>query len=291
MDQPFTIREAVQSDNSALLELASSAPIKGRISFRTERRPNFFKLLDSRGPHVLFVAVSAGKIIGSISAAGMNVFVGGEPILCHYIGDFKVHPDFRKTGVGHALAKDLADRLGEMGAERYLSAVIAGNHAPDRFLAGSANWPAAEQSGQFLVRQILPKALALNPTRLVIKDFDKDDAALSLLNAFMKQFRFGTVSPRTDSTRLITASENGKLLAVMSLVDVDALKQDVLTKLPFLLNALLNLLRPFLRRHLPRLNEPVRALYVCAEPSFTLTLKHGCCKKDGGWPSAGDVQA
>jgi hypothetical protein len=259
----FTIRKGTFSDNAALLELAAHSPMNGHVSFRTDRYPNFFSLLETRGIPILYVAEMEHKIIGALSASGMNVYVDGIPRLCYYIGDFKVHPDFRKTRVALGLAEVLGRRLQELGAERYFSAVIAGNIAPDRFLAGSSIWPKATNAGQFLVRQVLPKTLRSANADYDIRETEMNEQALNLLNAFMKQFQFGTPFDLKNAARLLEARVNGKLLAALTLVDVNALKQDVLTGLPFVLNVTRKILRfLFPKRWLPELNEPIRALYI-----------------------------
>lgn len=264
MDRSFTIREGYPSDDAALLELAGCTPMKGRISFRTDRFPSFYHLLERRGPSVLFVAESNGAVIGSVSTSAMNLYVDGKPTTCQYIGDFKVHPDFRKSGVGLALAKALAQRLQELGTVHVLSAVIAGNRAPDRFLAGSPDWPAAQHAGQFLVRQILPKPARSKSVGFEIRAAVLDESMLALLNTFMKQFRYGTVFPRPEAAQTLSAWKDGKLLALMVLADVEHLKQDVPTGLTYLLNAFVNLLRPLLKQSLPKQDEAVRALYIRA---------------------------
>lgn len=256
------IRTGQPSDNAALLELASLTPMEGRISFRTDRRPDFFRLLESRGSFVLLVAESNGKLVGSVSATGMNVYVDGKPSIGYYIGDLKVHPDARGKGVAFALAKALSQKLEERTATCFLSAVIAGNHAPKRFLAENPWWPVAQPAGRFWVRQLLPKQAGNAPSHYRVQESEWNDSVVSLLNTFMKQFRFGKVFTRQEPSRAFTATINGKPVAALALVDVADQKKDVLTNLPFLLEKFLRLLLSTYR--LPQRNEPVKALYIRA---------------------------
>lgn len=256
------IRFGQPSDNTALLELASLTPMAGRISFRTDRQPDFFRLLKNRGTFVLLVAEWDGKLVGSVSASEMKVFVDGLPASCHYIGDLKVHPDYRGKGVALAMAKALSLELGKMGADHLLSAVLAGNHAPGRFLTENPWWPVPRPTGSFLVRQMLPKPTRKSTNPFTVQESEWDDAVVSLLNAFMKQFRFGKVFTRQQPSRVLTATLDGRLVAALALVDVETSKQDVVTNMPLLLEKSLRLL--FSGNRLPKRNQPVKALYIRA---------------------------
>ena len=47
----MVIRKALNGDSEALIELTRLAPMKGRISLRIDRKPDFFSLLKERGDY------------------------------------------------------------------------------------------------------------------------------------------------------------------------------------------------------------------------------------------------
>ena len=80
-----SIRNATPSDNEGLLWLTSMTPMKGKISIRVDRNPNFFRLLDRRGSSQVLVAEEEGKIVGCISVASAPVHIDGKLESVYYL--------------------------------------------------------------------------------------------------------------------------------------------------------------------------------------------------------------
>src|SRR3972149_6726561 len=97
------IRECYLSDNEGLLELTSLTPMKGQISIRNDRYPDFFRILSLRSSNsllnynnseltpelstdssyfqeemngsIVIVAVDKNKIVGSFSAVEESMLI------------------------------------------------------------------------------------------------------------------------------------------------------------------------------------------------------------------------
>lgn len=88
----FAIREAVEGDNDALLELTRLTPMAGSNSLRIDREPDFFELPRVRRETMVFVATSEGKLIGCMSASIHIAYINGVPERIAHATDLKVHP-------------------------------------------------------------------------------------------------------------------------------------------------------------------------------------------------------
>src|SRR5512136_1748758 len=114
------IREARREDNAGLLALTAVAPMGGAIAVRSDRSPDFFRLLERRGPSRVLVAEEGGTIVGSLSANRVPAYVEGVPEDIHYVGDLKVHPDLRGSGIAAGLLKAMEEDLRAAGADLVL---------------------------------------------------------------------------------------------------------------------------------------------------------------------------
>jgi hypothetical protein len=66
------IREALPSDNEGLLQLTSVTPMKGQISIRIDRNPDFFRLLSMRGQSKTLIAEQSGTLAGCFSVSNIE---------------------------------------------------------------------------------------------------------------------------------------------------------------------------------------------------------------------------
>jgi len=277
-----TIREGTHLDNEGLIKLASLTPMKGKISIRVDRKPDFFRLLEMRGASTVIVAESNNQIIGSYSVSAMPIYLNGSAETAYYLGDFKVHPDYRKLKVALELVEAAIQKLQSLHANLLLTTVISGNEAVSSFLKGSYSWPAAKSAGLFNVYQIIPTSKKINNSNYVIKESLSDSSYVGFFNDFAKKFRFAPVmSERSfENTILLTASVDNEVVAAICLCDVSDKKQEVLTGLPFGLRSSIGFINTICtvvsKSKLPGINEDVKILYI---RSFTCKQNHEAALK------------
>ncbi|RMI29438.1 GNAT family N-acetyltransferase [Nocardia stercoris] len=103
----LVVREAAAADDPILADLASVCPMDGDISLCVDRYPSFFALSRLEGDpwRVGVVDGPDGTPIACIGVARKHVYLEGEPTYAAYIGDMKVHPDFRRDGIGIGLMR------------------------------------------------------------------------------------------------------------------------------------------------------------------------------------------
>jgi predicted N-acetyltransferase YhbS len=262
------IKEATRADNEGLVYLTSLAPMKGDISIRIDRRPDFFRLLEMRGSSFVMVAELNDNIIGSFSASAVNVFIDGKPETVHYLGDFKIHPDYRKSTVAMRLARAVLQKLISMNADLLFCTAAYRNEDVMPFFKGRSFLPTFEAVGIFNVLQIIPTLFKTRNTKYHLEEGSFVSSGVSFFNNFMKNFQFGLVYSESsfENTTLITASFNNTVVSAITLFDAGPAKQNVLIRLPFYLKSVvmaisaLNAISPIVR--LPKINNVVRILYI-----------------------------
>lgn len=281
------IRAATESDNEGLINLTSLTPMKGEISIRIDRHPDFFKLLSFRGKCIVYIMENGDDIVGSFSAAEVKCFIQGKEELVHYIGDFKIHPVIQKTIYTVRLVYALYDHLLQKDADIIFCTVAYGNDEVLSFFNGRVGLPRFKNIGIFTVYQLIPFPQRIKYDDYHIKQSSESNDLLLLYNEFYKKYQFGPVLEKgsLDSAVNHLIKVDGDYKAAISLVDVGEAKQNVIIKLPLLIRILVNAIHciswvlPIF--HLPRVNEPIRILYIKAfawknnyQDAFKILLGH-----------------
>ena len=119
----IVIREAVEGDNDALLELTRLTPMAGSISLRIDREPDFFALPRVRRETMVFVATSEGKLMGCMSASIHMAHINGVPERIARATDLKVHPLLTGKRVTLRLISAIANYQREQGVDLSFSLV------------------------------------------------------------------------------------------------------------------------------------------------------------------------
>jgi hypothetical protein len=129
---------APPGDDPQLRQLLRENPIPAKISVSFEREPNYFIAAQIEGPfHQTCVAVdpNTAKVVGMGSRAIRQVYWNGAPQPVGYLGQLRVHPDYRARRRMITEAFDLLYRLHQDGrAPFYLSSIIEDNRAARRLL-------------------------------------------------------------------------------------------------------------------------------------------------------------
>jgi ribosomal protein S18 acetylase RimI-like enzyme len=263
-----TIREAVRADNDELLALTALTPMDGRISIGTDRSPDFFRLLESRGPSRVLVAEESGRIVGAVSTSLTRVRVAGQPEPVHYLGDLRVHPGHRGLGLAEALLWAMREVLLADGADLILATAAFGNDRVRTYFEGRGGLPRAVPLGEFRIYQLLPARGGPRAGRGEVREAALSTGLLELYRKFYEPYQFAPlpeVGPLSDARHWQAASAEG-IAAGLSLIDVGEARRNILFGLPFVLGHTAAALRALGRvlplPELPRVSEPIRMLYV-----------------------------
>ncbi len=256
--------------------------MQANISIRVDRRPDFFGLLRQRGQYFTYLAECNGQIIGSASISSMSVFILRKVETAFYLSDFKVHPDFRHSTVAARLGKRIIQKLQELQAEFLFCAIASGNVAVAPFMQGRYLFPTGCNAGTFKVLQIVPTPHKIINKVYQLSESSKTSGIEGLLAQTMSQFQMAQ-NPKDyifGNCRIITATHQNELVAVMTLIDTEEWKQEVLLKLGGFLKLILILGNTFSKIvpviRFPKLNEPIRLLYIrsfACKPGHEKALK------------------
>lgn len=230
------IREANPADNLALLGLTASCGMPGVVGLRTERAPDFFRLLNERGPSTVLVAEHNARITGCIAASRHECFYRGERLPVRYIGDFRIAPSYTKTRTAFALVHELQKRLLADDADLMLCTTLRGNQPVEAFLTGRAGIPPFRPCGEFYGWLIFPCIRDHAGSRLVepIGDTMRLEELASFYNRQTGRYRLAPATTPADLSGKInlTVNHSGRIIAALTLADQMNLKQNVVTFLP-----------------------------------------------------------
>lgn len=260
------IRDATEVDNEGLLKLISFSTMPGRISIQVDRKPDFFRLLKRKGKYFVKAAEAEGRIVGSISVVEVDAFIDSKPVKAHYAGDFRVHPDYRSTGLAVRLVEEAYQQSVSQGAALFFGVLVMGNKAAASYLSGKLSVPPISEGSIFHVFQIIPCSKPIKYRKYnidTIADFD-----FGMFRQAIKQYRFAP-NYRDEiyqNTKIICARENGVVVAALSLADSEDVKQEVLMDVQGYQKPMIKLAgwinRINSRISLPQPGEHIRILYI-----------------------------
>ncbi|HRZ98188.1 MAG TPA: GNAT family N-acetyltransferase [Paludibacter sp.] len=265
-EHSIIFRDGNSSDNEGLLRLTSLTPMIGRISIRIDRQPDFFRLLEKRGKYYTIVAQKGTEIIGSCTITEMNVLLNHKHEVAHYISDFRVHPDYKKSTLAARLGKTVHQKLISLNARLLFGTIVEGNNSVMPFLSGRLLFPHVFGGSTFNVYQIIPSFIEKKSKKYIVNELEKPN--LEIFNDFINEFSFSTAlyEDKYNETKVLTASYKGKIVAALALTDAENYKQDILIDIPNYLKVLqkginfTNKIVPIF--NLPQLNESIKILYV-----------------------------
>ena len=137
------VRDASEADNSALVALAESCPMRGDITMCVDRAPDFFALVRLEGERWrVGVAENAGAVIGCVAASERHAYVNGAATRTTYVGDLKVHPAHRGGFAADALEEYARDACRGYAGDDVLAlvTVLGGNRPMERRAIGPHGW-------------------------------------------------------------------------------------------------------------------------------------------------------
>jgi GNAT superfamily N-acetyltransferase len=264
------IRDATRADNGGLLALTATTPMRGDISIRSDRYPDFFRLLDRRGPSHVLVAEEGERIVGCVSVAGVPALIHGEVETIHYLGDLKVHPDHQGTGLAVRLLKSMHRALLAAGADLVVCTAAYGNREVLTFFDGRAGLPAPVPLGVFHIYQLVPSRWRRATPECEAREEPDHPDLYAFYQGHVGRYQFGPVSSPGSlwGARHWVVRRGSTIRAALSLVDTWDARQNVLIRLPRSLGAVVGVLRLLQRivpiAHVPGPGDPIRTLYVKA---------------------------
>lgn len=262
-------RLAGESDNEQLLHLTRQVGMSGDTGLVIDRRPDFFALLKRRGESRTFIAEDGDKIIGAICVSISNVFVNGQQTTAAYVGDFKVAESYRRSGIGAELVNRLHDYLKSIDADLVVLTLASGNRKPLSFFKNRPGVPDFQSVGVFNVYQFPGQANGRQHSgKYRVESSPPTDELVEFLNKHYRRYELGPVitveTIESDSNYVI--SDGNRIIAAMTLSDVMAVKQNIITKLSPLLRIALSLAdiagRLLKWSRMPALLKPVDMLYI-----------------------------
>ena len=148
-----TVRDALPSDNAALVALASACPMQGDIGLCVDRAPDFFALTRLEGERRRLGVVESARhgMAGCVMIAERHVYSRGAPGRVVYAGDLKVHPAHRGGGVADALVQYVRDAGRGFGGNQVPTwlTVLAGNVPMELRARGPRGTPVLEPFATF----------------------------------------------------------------------------------------------------------------------------------------------
>jgi hypothetical protein len=139
------VRDATEADNTALVALAESCPMRGDVTMCVDRAPDFFALVRLEGERWrVGIAEEAGRVIGCVAASERHAYVNGAAARTTYVGDLKVHPAHRGGFAADALEEFSREACRGYAGDDVLAlaTVLGGNRTMERRASGPRGLPA-----------------------------------------------------------------------------------------------------------------------------------------------------
>ena len=245
------IRPPEPEDNEELIQLDRVAPEEGLVSYYVDRRPRYIRQPQVEG-FFPYIAEEDGKIVGVIFSSIDELYVNGEPKACDYVSSLRVHPEYRRRGIGGALIDHAVERGSEEGAELFWAVIMGKNLASSRTFKKCGFNRVGGHGFKVLIskgRRRFSDALLREATE---EDFD--DMA-TLFSSFYENHNFRPKDTRkwlrnrcmikgTSLGEVYVAERDGRVIATVRAARQWKTTKMVITKLPLsmrLLNPLLRL--------------------------------------------------
>lgn len=259
--------------------------MRGAVGYTLEREPDFFaltKLQGSAGSRVAMIPKDHDAI-AMVMMAPMRAWVGGRMVQSAYLGDLKVHPDYRKAGAAGRILRFAVDALRREQILLSSFLVLGGNpmlqlmeNGEGRFelqklrsirnflmLFGSARGTRPEVTVSAATSEAIPEMIEL---------WNRVNGRRSFAPVLDDELFARWTSSSVTLADFRIARREGRIVGFAAAWDSSDIKQIRLLRLsPFLRasSMLYNALAPVLRRpRFPRSGQQLRFLYVahaCAE--------------------------
>ena len=121
---------ARRDDDRALRALLRDTPMGGAIEVAFLREPSFFPAADMQGPFVQVLVARCGeRLVGLATRAVRPAYVDGERRELGYLGDLRLHPDFRGTTALARGYRYLRELHADGRTDLYATVIVADNRS------------------------------------------------------------------------------------------------------------------------------------------------------------------
>jgi hypothetical protein len=241
----FAFDVAGAADDAEIRALMRESALPGSVSLSFERDPDASIAGRIEGnPHDYIVARerASGRIAAIASRSVRDRFVNGSPARVGYLGQLRVHRDFRRAPFlidgGFAFCRALHDR---QPCALHLASVVSENIAARRVLErGRAGWPAFAGVDD-IVTFAVPSRRAADRRSSAVAILDGADVGAAALAAFLwrynARYQFspcwnaddlsGTSLPGLGLQDVFVATRGGSIVGCAALWDQRSFKQIV----------------------------------------------------------------
>ena len=168
-----TVREATAADNDALIALDRQCAMGEAMTLAFDRAPDFFARHKVYERWTALVAEAPdGAPVGTGSMVLKTLLVGGRPVEAAYLMDLRVHPDWRRRGVGRAIGDALRDRLIKAAPAFAYLMVLKGNEPSLSFVRNRGIYTSL---GKVTLPVLVPEDLPALPTGIEVRPLAAED--------------------------------------------------------------------------------------------------------------------
>ncbi|MDV2478741.1 MAG: GNAT family N-acetyltransferase [bacterium] len=168
-----TVREATAADNDALIALDRQCAMGEAMTLAFDRAPDFFARHKVYERWTTLVAEAPdGAPVGTGSMALKTLLVGGRPVEAAYLMDLRVHPDWRRRGVGRAIGDGLRDLLIKAAPAFAYLMVLKGNEPSLSFIRDRGVYTSL---GKVTLPVLVPEDLPALPTGIEVRPLAVED--------------------------------------------------------------------------------------------------------------------
>jgi ribosomal protein S18 acetylase RimI-like enzyme len=148
-DAKVTVRQAVEEDDAALLELDRTAwdSRSGFPSFRLAERDSFFT--ERNRPEAVLVATDGAQVLGFARLVDKYPFVEGAGVLL--VAGLAVAPGARRRGVGSALLEAITEEARRRDGRKICLNVFSANIEAQRLYKRHGYLIEARRTAEFII--------------------------------------------------------------------------------------------------------------------------------------------
>lgn len=121
------IEEALPQDDQPIRDLIAVCPEEGLIRFGFQLTDSAFKFRDRCADRRFIVYRDGGRVIGMVVVDVEPVRLGDASVRAGYISALRVHPEYRRQGLGGRLILAAKRMAQELGAPGCFAAILDGN--------------------------------------------------------------------------------------------------------------------------------------------------------------------
>lgn len=119
---------ATRGDDAGIRHLLATNAMPGRIRLRFEREPDYFSGCGAMGPFTQVLVARAGeRVVGLACRAVRPMFVAGRRENVGYLGQLRIHPQYRGRSLVARGFRLLRELNGDGRARGYVTTIVEGN--------------------------------------------------------------------------------------------------------------------------------------------------------------------